>query len=117
MLPGKPREIKRTRGFERSLAKLERKHRGLALSVDEYLKQCASQQPDRRHLLQGVDGKPVFKVRLPVQGTGKRDGARIIVHCDDSAVTALFIYAKSERETMPPELVLRALEGNTPSVD
>ena len=119
MLTKRPREIRRSAGFDKDLAKLERKHRGLSLSVDAYLEQCASEQPERRHLLQGVDGKPVYKERLPLPGTGKRNGARIIVHCDDSAVTALFIYAKSERETLPPELVLQELpdedDGDTPA--
>ena len=104
-MPPKVREIRRNPSFDNNLEKLERKQRGLATSVREYLEQCAVRQPDRRYKLQGMNDLPVFKERLSLPGIGKRRGARIIVYCDDDVVIPLSIYAKSERGVVPAGVI------------
>jgi hypothetical protein len=58
--------------------------------------------------LNRVRGLPVYKERLPLNGAGKQGGARIIYYCTQSAVVAVTIYAKNEREPSN-EIILRAL--------
>lgn len=121
-MPPTPREIKRTASFDKDLARLERKHRGAASSVEKYLEQCTVRQPGRHLQQQGLGGKPVFKERLALPGIGKRGGARIIVLCDDQNVIPLFLYLKSDRDTVPTKAIREALadlelEGNSESSD
>ena len=108
-MPPTTREITRTASFDKDLAKLERRHSGITASVEQYLERCASRPPDRRYRQQGLGGKPVFKERLSWPGSGKRGGARVIVHCDDETVDALFVFVKSDRETLPAKVIRQAL--------
>ena len=57
-----------------------------------------------------MDGLPVFKERLPLQGIGRRGGARIIAYCDDERVLALRLYTKSDVEVLPVGEIRDALK-------
>lgn len=105
------REILRTEAFERSLRRLARRYPDLPDTIAQALQRYAIDGPSSmRYQQQGVGGRPVFKERLPLRGTGKRGGARLVVYCDDERVVALFVYVKSATELIPEKAIRKALE-------
>lgn len=105
------REILRTEAFERSLRRLARRYPDLPDTIAQALQRYAIDGPSSmRYRQQGVGGRPVFKERLPLHGTGKRGGARLVVYCDDERVVALFVYVKSATELIPEKAIRKALE-------
>ena len=95
------RDIRHTSTFARDLKRLSRKHRGLINTVEDALKKYAAGGPVDNTLIPGLNEQPVFKERLPLVGVGKRGGARLIYYCDDKLVLALFVYTKSEQQSVP----------------
>ena len=57
------------------------------------------------------DEAPVYKRRLPLDGKGKRGGARLIYYCDGERIVLLAIYAKSAREDIPTRAINEALSN------
>ena len=74
-------------------------------------KTIARAGPDARHnRLSGVlSGLPVYKGRIPLSGTGKRGGARLIYYCDEQSLVLLFIYAKNAKSGVPVKEINDAL--------
>ena len=105
------REILRTEAFERSLRRLARRYPDLPDMITQALRKYAIDGPSSmRYRQQGVGGRPIFKERLTLRGTGKRGGARLVVYCDDERVVALFVYVKSATELIPEKAIRKALE-------
>ena len=106
------RSIEKTRSFARKLEQLSRTHRGLELTVDEALEDFAAHGPSRTSdQIPGLNGLPVFKVRLRLPGVGKSGGARLIYHCDPECVTAMFLYAKGQQENASTKEIQDALKA------
>ena len=96
--------------FDRSLKRLEKKHRGVSENVDEYLDNCIATGPGRlSQRLKGVSGRAVYKERLPVPGMGKRGGIRVIYYCDPPEVYALLVFDRSTIEDIRPDVIKQAL--------
>lgn len=95
------RRVERTDAFKSDVKRLARKHRNFARTVDKFLEDAARRDvPDGRQI-PGLAGAPVFKVRLPLAGMGKRGGARLIYYCSPALVLAMYAYAKGEAEDIP----------------
>ena len=107
-MPG--RRIERGDRFIRDLRLLTRRHRDLPNTVATFLDRYSTEGPSARYRQPGVDGLPVFKERLPLQGIGRRGGARIIAYCDDERVLALRLYTKSDVEILPVGEIRDALK-------
>ena len=96
--------------FDRSLKKLEKKHRGVSKIVGDFLDECVATGPGQlSQRIKGLNGKPVYKERLRVPGMGKRGGIRVIYYCDSPEVHALFVYGKSSIEEIQPSEIKQAL--------
>lgn len=104
------REVSYTESCKRTLRRLARQHPDLPDTVAAALKRYAVGGPSARYRQQGVDGRPVFKERLPLRGMSKRRGARLIVYCDDERVVALFVYTKSALGVIPGGVIRDALD-------
>ena len=106
------REIADAQGFARILKQLSKKHPNLEDRVTEALRRYAAQGPTPRSAqIPGLDGKPVFKERLPLRDKGRRGGARIIYYCDEDKVVPLFLYLKTSREDIPVNEIRDALKA------
>lgn len=104
------RKIARTAKFDKELDQLSKKYKGSRERVESFLESLVQgSQPANKDQIPGLDGKPVYKVRLPLPGIGKRGGARIIYYCDDSHVFALRIFAKPGIEDLPTSDIKQAL--------
>ena len=104
------RRVERTPRFDSDLTQLEKKHKGLRDAVERFLKDRANGVPlSGNDRIPRVAGKPVYKARLGLPGSGKRQGARIIYHCDSSGIHALRIYDKSTIKEPPANDIKRAL--------
>ena len=75
---------------------------GLPERVHQTLASRLEQGSGKDHRLRRVEGLPVFKMRIPAQGRGKRSGARVIYYCDQESLLPLLIYVKSEKADMSP---------------
>lgn len=94
--------------FERSARQLIRKDP----AFDTILKQAIyniSNDLVQGQRIPGVNGKPVFKLRLPYGNHGKRGGARFIYYRLEALVACLFVYSKNEIEDVQPGAILDAL--------
>lgn len=111
-MPG--RRVERGDRFERDLRRLARQHRDLPDTVAAALDRYAAEGPPGRYRQPGVGGLPVFKERLPLRGTGKRGGARLIVYCDAERVVALRLYTKSAVGVLPRGVIQEALDAVDP---
>ena len=105
------KEIRYSPAFESDLAKLARRHRHLPGRVEAELAAIASGQTATARRIPGLDGAPVFKQRLPVDGRGKRGGARLIYYDTDVLVLALCIYVKADHANVPNAEVRQALSA------
>ena len=94
-----PLPVNSTPAFTRQLGALSRKHHKLRESVDKALAELATKGSVGVQL-PSVDGHSVFKVRLPLNGHGKRGGARMICAIVAERVWGLFVYKKSNQETV-----------------
>lgn len=74
----------------------------LSVSEKAELIDFLSQNPEAGDLIPGAGG--VRKVRIALQGRGKRGGARVIYYFHSEAIPlfALLIYAKTDRADMTP---------------
>ena len=105
------REIAETQGFARILKQLSKKYPDLEDRVTDALKIYAALGPTPRSAqIPGLDGKPVFKERLPLRDRGGKGGARIIYYCDSGKVVPLFLYVKASREDVPVNEIRDALK-------
>lgn len=105
------RRIERTDVFESNLKRLVRKHHNFARTVDEFLNEEAQRSVPSGMKIPGLGGQPVYKVRLPLDGTGKRGGARLIYYCSTDLVLAMYAYAKSDAEDIPVKQIRDALSS------
>lgn len=103
------RRIERSRTFESNVRRLARKDRNFRRTVDEFLNDAARRGTPAGLMIRGLDGAPVYKVRLPLGGAGKRSGARLIYYCSSDLVLAMYAYAKSNVEDMPVKQIREAL--------
>jgi mRNA-degrading endonuclease RelE of RelBE toxin-antitoxin system len=111
------RKVERTSRFDRDLTQLAKKDRGFRKIVGDFLKERANGVPfSGKDRMPNVEGKPVYKARLPFRGKGKpfrgkgkRHGARIIYHCDSSGILALRIFDKSTIKEPPANDLKQAL--------
>lgn len=104
------RDFKTSKTFERDLRTLSRKYRNIAKNFRREIDKVAEDGPDARFRLAGmVDEAPVYKLRLALDGKGKRGGARVIYYCDDRLVAPLFIYAKGAMADIPIQEINDAL--------
>lgn len=104
------RRIERTASFERNVSRLSRKHRHIAETTDEFLDGAARRGVPVGMKIPGLDGAPVYKVRLPL-GAGKRGGARLIYYCSADLVLAMYLYAKSDTEDIPVKRLREAISS------
>ena len=106
------REIRRTDAFTRDLNRLSRKHPDLINTVEDALKDYAAAGSASTSMrIPGLNKRPVFKERLPVDGKGKRGGVRLIYYCDDKLVLAIFVYTKSEQRNVHQKEIREALKA------
>ena len=105
------REVSRTKSFDRVLRRLARRYPDLPVAVEKALERFAESGPPARYRQTGVGARPVYKERLPLGRAGKRGGARLIAYCDDELVLALFVYVKSDQETISPTEIQEALDA------
>ena len=106
------REIKTSKTFDRSLHTLGRKYRDIVKNYHREIRRVVKDGPDARFRLSGMANQaPVYKLRLALDGRGKRSGARVIYYCDDRLVVPLFIYAKSAQDDIPTKEIDDALRG------
>ena len=105
------RRVERTDAFKRNVERLARKHRDFPLTVGKFLKDAARRDVPDGMRIPGLAGAPVFKVRLPLGGMGKRGGARLIYYCSTDLVLAMYAYAKSDVEDIPVEQIRDALSS------
>ena len=110
MMNALPR-IERTDTFARNLRRLEKKHKGLAAAINGVLEELGASDPPPTKQIPGLDGSPVFKQRVAVDNRGQRGGVRIIYHQTDECLTALFIYSKADKESVPTKEIANALKS------
>src|SRR6185437_7134328 len=60
-------------------------------------------------LIPGLNGAPVFKLRMPLGNHGKRGGARLVYYCSEQAVVPLFVYSKNDLTDLTPHVIVDAL--------
>ena len=111
------RRIERASTFDKTLRKLSRKHPELEETVQQALASNASARKPAGDQIPRLDGRPVFKERLPLGDRGKRGGARLFYYCDDDLVLALFVIVKSEQSDVTPEEINKVLAEYTSSPD
>lgn len=103
-----------TKGFLKQLKRLAKRYKSIkddvrALAVE------LSEDP-----FAGIDlGHKVFKIRMAIssKGQGKSGGARVIYHNvlvekDGADITLLFIYDKSEQETISDKEIQKLIKDN-----
>ena len=105
------RRVEHTDVFDSNVARLARKHRDFARTVDEFLKEAARRDVPNAMQIPGLDGEPVFKVRLPLGDRGKSGGARLIYYRSPDLVLAMYAYAKSDTEDIPVTQIRDALSS------
>ena len=104
------RNCKKTRKFDRDCKRLNSKHSNLCKILEKEIRNIARLGPDPRHdRLPGVNKKPVYKCRIPLNRKGKRGGARLIYYCDERSLVLLFIYAKNAKDGVPVMAINDAL--------
>ena len=92
--------------------RLSRKHPGLVDTVEDALKEYAAGGSAGTSMrIPGLNERPVFEERLPVDGKGKRGGVRLIYYCDEKLVVAIFVYTKSEQQNVHRKEIREALKA------
>lgn len=73
-----------------------------AAECEEIITIVAS-RPDAGDLIQGTGGLP--KIRVPLQGRGKRGGARLVTffHDREMPVFLITVYGKNEQDDLTPD--------------
>ena len=105
------REIRKAPTFGKNLKTLEKKHRNISAAVEEYFECCITEgPPPTSSKIPRNDGKPVYKDRIPLPGSGKRGGARVIFYCDEKIVAPLYCYQKSDQENISSSKIEIALD-------
>ena len=91
-------------GFAGNLQSFAKRKRdpGLPKRVHQALASRLEQGPGNDPRLKKIKGLPVFKMRVPAQGRGKRGGARVIYYHDHERLLALSIFLKCEKADMSP---------------
>lgn len=97
--------------FQRQLNKLEKKHRGAAAAVGDVLAEIeANGVPEKAIRFGGLDGAPVFLLRIRIGRHGTRS-SRLVFHYRDGSVTPLFVYSKNEMEMVARDEITAALRA------
>ena len=76
-----------------------------------FLNDVARRDTPRGTQIPGLDGAPVYKVRLPFGHRGKRGGVRLIYYSAPDLVLAMYAYAKSDAEDIPVKQIRDALSS------
>lgn len=106
------REVRRRSAYDHALKSLSKKHRSLPENVEGLLTRIAAGGPTPNcDQLEGMDDRPVYKVRVPIEGMGLRKAARLIYFCDHAEVVALFIFVKGDKENVPQKEIREALKA------
>ena len=100
---------------KRDLKSLSKKHPSLKQTVPDLLRKIADHGPTRTcRRIQRHGGTPVYKVRVPIEGMGLSQAARLIYHCSHARVTGLFLFVKGDRENVPQKEIQDALKQIPP---
>ncbi len=91
-------------GFDKNLQSFAKRKRdpGLPKRVHQALASRLEQGSANDPRLKKIKGLPVFKMRIPAQGRGKRGGARVVYYYDHERLLALSIFLKCEKAHMSP---------------
>ncbi len=95
------RHIVQNSRFRKRLDERTRRQPPLREQVEGLLGRIARDPTPHGAKIPGLDGEPVFEVRLPFGTEGKQDGARRIYYRDEGCVAALFRYSKGEVTDIP----------------
>jgi len=105
------RQTSTTPDFDKDLRRLGKKYHDIEQKVGDKLKAlAASALPDGDRLI-GVQGQPVYKVRVACGNKGKSGGARLIYYYGDALVMGLIVFMKNDREDVPRQEVVAALKA------
>ena len=100
-----------SQSFRRQLQRIARKHRDATDSVDQVLNDIRRDGvPAKAHRIPGLKGAEVYKLRVPIGGSGAR-AARLIFYYDRERLEPLFVYAKADTEDIPSGEILDALKA------
>ena len=103
------RKIEKGRTFDRELARLDRRYRGLANEVETRLNSLASGEilNEKRYL--GFKGL-IYQIRCGTKSLGRKNGARIIYYKDESRLLILYIYLKNSAGKISNKKIERILK-------
>ena len=103
------RKIEKGKTFERELARLDRRYRGLANEVELRLDSLASGEilNEKRYL--GFKGL-IYQIRCGTGSMGRKNGARIIYYKDESRLLILYIYLKNAAGKISSKKIERILK-------
>lgn len=96
--------------FRSQLKKLRKSYRKVNDDVRELVSALeAGARPGVR--LQGLEGREVYKVRLPNSsaGIGKRGGFRVEYYVGADAISLFLIWSKTQVDDLPIEITLQVL--------
>ncbi len=97
--------------FSRQLARLNRKHPGTSRRVNDTIgKMTANGVPESAFRIPGINGEPVYKLRIRIGHHGSR-ACRLIFHYKNGIVEPLLIYQKSDKEDAAPAEIIAALRA------
>ena len=97
--------------FQSMLKKLAKTYRKASDDVETLIDELeAGERPGV--LLQGVEGREVYKVRLPNTSArvGKRGGFRVQYHVGEELIHLFLIWSKAEVDDLPIALTLQVLQ-------
>ena len=97
--------------FRRQLRRIDRKHPGTADAVAGTLEDIANRGvPHKALRIPGLQGAPVYKLRIPLSGAGTL-AARLILHYDGKVPTPLFAYTKADTVDIATREIRNALRA------
>ncbi|MDE0240914.1 MAG: hypothetical protein OXQ84_12085 [bacterium] len=97
--------------FSRQLARLNRQHLGTSKRVnDTILKIVANGVPETAFRIAGINGEPVYKLRIRIGHHGSR-ACRLVFYYKEGTVEPLLIYQKSDKEDAAPAEIIAALRA------
>ena len=106
-----PRVIHRPPGFEKDVRALAKKYPAFKSDIDSVVDEIAAADKLPGDLIPGLDGAPVFKLRIPYGNRGKRGGARLIYYCAENLLIPMYLYAKADTENIATAVIREALKG------
>ena len=97
--------------FSRQLARLNRKHLGASERVNDTIRKIAANGvPRNAFRIPGINGAPVYKLRIRIGHHGSR-ACRLVFYYKDGIVEPLLIYQKSDKEDAAPAEITAALRA------